>query len=313
MQSRALTPREASAFRQWLVDNPEHGEEYRRYDRLGQIASRLRARADLVRALPAYDSLKTGHGAARLSRFALPLAAAATIACVMFVSRELGLSSRDAFQTAHGEVKDVSLPDGSHVKLNTDSTLRVEFSGQERRVVLARGEAYFEVVKESGGRPFIVYSRGAQVRVVGTKFNVRASERGTEVIVSEGRVEVLPERSRMSIAEPPKVELTPGNEVRIESSAQRLSVAAVNVERATAWRGGTIDFDNATLEEMIAEVNRYSRVPFTIVDDRIRPLRLSGTFRIGDAESVRFALRDGFGIEAIPRGDRVELRGIRPQ
>ncbi len=314
MQSRPLTESEARAFRQWLVADPANHEDYARVERLGRIASHMRSRADLVRELPAYASLRDDRAGARapsLRRFAVPVfaAAAAFGFALLFATRTPAPPASGAYRTAHGEVKEIALPDGSRVHLNTDSSLQVAFSGDERRVLLVGGEAYFEVVKEPGGRPFVVYSRGTQVRVVGTKFNVRALEHGTDVIVSEGKVEVLPDPSRISASVPAKVELVPGNALQFDPAAQRVRIAAVDPERATAWRSGTIDFENATLEEMIAEVNRYTAVPFAIADDRIRPLRLSGTFRVGDAESVRFALRDGFGIEAASNGSRVELRG----
>ena len=312
-QSRPLTEDEGNAFRQWLGEDPANHEDYARVERLERIASHMRSRADLVRALPAYASLRDDGAvhARNLRRFAAPaLAAAAAFGfALLFATRTPAPPSSGAYRTAHGEVKAIALPDGSRVHLNTDSILQVAFTGNERRVVLAGGEAYFEVVKEPGGRPFVVYSRGTQVRVVGTKFNVRALEHGTDVIVSEGKVEVLPDPSRISASVPAKVELVPGNALQFDPAAQRVRIAAVDPERATAWRSGTIDFENATLEEMIAEVNRYTAVPFAIADDRIRALRLSGTFRVGDAESVRFALRDGFGIEAASNGNRVELRG----
>ena len=311
-QSRPLTPRETDAFKAWLLEDPTHREEYDRCDRVGLMASHMHTRADLVRALPAYASLQGDRRVVRSPSLVVPALAAAAVLGLAFLlfAHAPAPSSGGAYRTAHGEVREIVLPDGSLVNLNTDSALQVAFSGEERRVLLASGEAYFQVVKD-GGRPFVVYSRGAQVRVVGTKFNVRALEHGTDVIVSEGLVEVLPDPSRVSPSIPAKVELVPGNSLRIDSARQSVSIAAVDPERATSWRGGTIGFDNATMEEMIAEVNRYTVVPFAIVDDSIRAVRLSGTFRIGDAESVRFALRDGFGIEATPRGDRVELHAAR--
>ena len=312
-QSRPLTAQEAHAFKEWLLQDPANREEYARLEGLGHLASQMRARADLVRELPAYAALKDRAAEDRVNaarRFALPaLAAVAALGFALMFALRAPEPSAQGYRTSHGEQKEIGLPDGSIVHLNTDSALQVAFSGIERGVVLSRGEAYFEVVKEPGGRPFVVYSRGTQVRVVGTKFNVRARESGTDVIVSEGKVEVLPDPSRVSPSVPAKVELVPGNALRFDPVEQRVLIAAVDPERATAWRGGTIDFENVTLEEMVSEVNRYTATPFAIVDDRIRHVRLSGTFRVGDADSVRFALRDGFGIEAISRGDLVELRG----
>ena len=318
MQSRPLTSHEASAFRSWLGQDPAHRHEYEQYCRLNRLAHRIPEHADLLKDLPAYAALREppAKTTSALHRWVTPLATAAVIVLsvvvIAYAVHHAPVTLFDnSYRTAHGEQTEVSLPDGSMARLNTDTTLNVAFSADERRVYLSRGEAYFEVEKERGGRPFVVYSRGTVVRVTGTRFNVRALEHGTDVVVSEGKVEVLPDPSRPSPSLPAKVELVPGNALEFDRVEQRVRIAAVDPERATSWRSGTIDFDNATLESVIDEVNRYSMVPFAIADDHIRSVRLSGTFKVGDVDSVRFALRDGFGIEATARDDRLELRGTR--
>ena len=81
----------------------------------------------------------------------------------------------------------------------------------------------------------------------------------------------------------------------------------VDPERATAWRSGTITFYDQPVEEVIAEVNRYTDATFVIADDRVRSILLSGSFKVGDVESVRFALK-GFGVASHVEEGRIVLR-----
>lgn len=93
--------------------------------------------------------------------------------------------------TATGEQRSLTLADGSVLRLGSNSDARIAFSSGDRRVVLARGEARFTVVPESG-RPFLVSTPQATVKAVATRFDVRAARGETTVLVIEGRVLLLP-------------------------------------------------------------------------------------------------------------------------
>jgi transmembrane sensor len=85
-------------------------------------------------------------------------------------------------------------------------------------------------------------------------------------------------------------------------------VAQVNPERITAWRTGMIKFDSVALEDVIEDVNRYTDKPLVIANDSLRRLPISGRFRVGDTESVRFLLRERFDVESSVEGERIVLR-----
>jgi transmembrane sensor len=93
------------------------------------------------------------------------------------------------FKTAIGEQRSISLSDGSVFFLNTNSEVRARWTATERHIDLIRGEARFQVAKDAA-RPFLVFTRDATVRAVGTIFNVRSDQSDTEVAVIEGRVKV---------------------------------------------------------------------------------------------------------------------------
>jgi transmembrane sensor len=93
------------------------------------------------------------------------------------------------YSTDIGERRSLTLADGSTVDLNSRSSIRVEFSGTERRIEMRDGQALFQVVKDKS-RPFIVQAGAATVRAVGTQFDVYRKHSGTTVTVLEGRVAV---------------------------------------------------------------------------------------------------------------------------
>ena len=94
------------------------------------------------------------------------------------------------YATALGEIKEIKLADGSHVRLNGGSTLDAAagYGATDRKLKL-HGEAYFEVAKDKT-RPFIVRAGAAQAEALGTKFNVRMSsaDQGVQLSVTEGKV-----------------------------------------------------------------------------------------------------------------------------
>ena len=111
------------------------------------------------------------------------------------------------YVTAIGERSTFTLNDGSTVTLNTNSELVVDFSEGRRDVRLSRGEASFDVAKNSS-RPFVVQAGDGVVWAVGTAFSVRYASTENEsgspavgVVVTEGAVKVFTDIDRVSDAE----------------------------------------------------------------------------------------------------------------
>ena len=310
LQSLELSRHEQQAFDAWLMSDPRNAEEYARCNKIGYLAAQLRLSPALVESLPAYAALQRKRQPRR--RFATALAGA-TAFCLVSLGVYLILPALDLYPltsviaTAHGEQRQIPLQDGTRIHVNTESKIRVAYSATERRVELQSGEAFFEVTKDAA-RPFVVKMGHSEIRVIGTKFSVRQEGSRLVVVVSEGKVNVIPDIDRHLADLPDKVALLPNQELLLDLSRGSVQVASVNAERASAWHKGTIDFDSATLEEVIADVNRYARQEFVIRDDRLKSIRLSGRFNIGDIDSVKFALASGFGITAMESGDKILLQ-----
>ncbi len=171
-------------------------------------------------------------------------------------------------ETPRGGEYQVVLPDGTQVWLNAESSLRfpVAFSGNERRVYMT-GEAFFDVTHRSG-QPFLVESAGTTIRVLGTKFNVRAyQDLPLTTTLLSGKVQ-LQDRQQ-------EVTLIPGQEAVLLSDGSGFQVKPANLEVTMAWLNGVFVFDNKPLEYIMQEVGRWYDVNVFFVNNRLQEERFS--------------------------------------
>ncbi len=211
------------------------------------------------------------------------------------------ISAADSTRTLHTDVGQhltAKMPDGSSISLNTNTTLTVQFSQEQRLVILERGEASFSVAHDTA-RPFRVKAGDRIVQAVGTVFNVRR-ETGpnVRVTVTEGVVKVIdrPEAKREDVF------VRAGQLAEIgAASASIQRVDPSRLDAAQAWQRGVLIYQGETLEDVIADVSRYTAVRFEIEDDSIRQRRVGGVFRTGDVDGLLLALR---GLSASSRAVR---------
>jgi transmembrane sensor len=211
---------------------------------------------------------------------------------------------RGLYSTEVGEQRSLTLADGSTVELNSNSRIRVRYTQQTRHIDLLEGEALFHVAK-STSRPFIVQSQNAQVRAVGTQFDVYRKDSGTIVTVVEGRVAVMPaplEAGRSDQvtqtsqpADQQDVFLAAGEQLTLSGTAGTNAPThpqPANVEAATAWTQHRLIFKGTPLCEVVDEFNRYSRRPLVITDSAIAATRISGSFSSSDPAALLRFLRE---------------------
>jgi len=189
------------------------------------------------------------------------------------------------YSTLVGEQRTVQLPDGSHMQLNTHSTVATAFQPQERHIHLLEGEAMFHVAKDPG-RPFIVDSADGRVVAVGTAFNVRADAAKTTITVVEGKV-------RVSNGSRDDIFVSGGEQVVITRGAPPSAKTFPNTDSVTAWTKRKIVFENTAMSDAVAEFSRYSAKRVVLVDEALRSRRISGVFASNDLQSlVQFLASD---------------------
>jgi transmembrane sensor len=201
------------------------------------------------------------------------------------------------YRTAIGERLTVSLPDGSSATLNTASRLRLDYSASARRLILEQGQALFRVAKGQA-RPFIVQALDRLVTAHGTVFDVRIKpHRIVRVALLEGSVSVARSSAPLQSAtelQPKEVLVASNNVVQVSREPE--------IDKEVSWREGLIIFQDESLADAAAEVNRYVKTPIVLEDDRLRKIRVSGAFRTGETAAFVEALQLSFPVRIAQRG-----------
>jgi len=189
----------------------------------------------------------------------------------------------------------------------------VEMDRESRRVRLSAGDAVFHVTKRRA--PFIVSTDRGRVVALGTSFAVQQDNGTMEVSVLEGRVAVTPASAELPLTVyDGKVDFTPraetavlghGERVGVSSDLQRTeTVPAEELSRDLAWRNGYVEYENKPLHAVIGDMRRYSRVNIHLADRRLRDIRVTGRFQIGDASALLALLSDQNGVVVDQGGPR---------
>ena len=283
LDAAPLSPEAQAMLEAWLAADLRH------YGALAQCSALL---VPLRERLPMQPAKPQGP----TRRLMLGVSVAAGLAVVAgvagYVTRILGA---ERYKTAIGEMRVVTLSDGSVVFVNTNSEISVRYSASLRFIELLHGEALFDVAKNKK-RPFVVQTGTTQVRAVGTVFNVKAlRDQPVEVLVREGIVEV----KREDVPLAPVVLVAKNNRVVAPQDSPIVTNPVQNVEvgRQLAWRVGRIAFHGETLAEAAAQFSRYSDVHIQIDDPEIAKEKVTGLFVAQDpvgfanAVAVSFDLR----------------------
>ncbi len=283
-----------AAFQRWYDADPAHAEAFdrvrARYGGTGMLAATELAKA---RGLPV-----RAPASSRPSAYAL----AAGVAALLLISGAVlvggpGLLAPPAeaealfFATNVGEIRQVPLPDGTQMTLDTRTAVKVEMDRDMRHVTLREGRARFAVAARDK-RPFVVEAGGTRVIGRETTFDV-AFHRGVATVRPlQGTISVQPASSGAGTA---PSSLAPGQAILVSSGGERMQSGPPSRSEAL-WPSGMLEFDNMPLDRAIAEANRYSEGRISLAEPSLFGLRVSGTFRAGDLEGLARSLEAAFGL-----------------
>jgi transmembrane sensor len=284
-----LPAEERAAFQAWLDEHDQHAHEYRLLQNLWGAADLLpKARLQALCEPDAAVPLPTprSHSRRTFVRYAV---AASLVAMVTAGGLYFGLSQQPdysaEFATVLGERRQVPLPDGSVVDLNSRTRLKVHFFSARRQVDLIEGEAMFSVEHDTS-RPFVVQTGDGSVTVTGTRFDVRRDPAQTLVAVESGTVKVKGRADEQAN----QVTLTAGLGSSIDASGNVTPASTINTAAVTAWRGGKLVFNDAPLSEVVQEVSRYRAKPLRVAEGKAANLRLTSVFKSDDTDALLRAL-----------------------
>ena len=158
------------------------------------------------------------------------------------------------------EQKDVTLPDGTTVCMNANSTLKYkENFGTANRNIQFCGEGYFNV-RRNASLPFIIKTKTVQTKVLGTEFNLRCYDADdVHVTLVKGSVEVAMNSEKVRIAPNQDAYLAEGS----------VKVQDVNPKDFTSWREGILYFDNASLRTILQQLGKVYNVNVVCRDKQL--------------------------------------------
>jgi transmembrane sensor len=255
-------------------------------------------RAALAHANGAGAGFRSRIGSNRLP--ALAASAAAVLVAIGAVLLWQSYHHFDVYRTQAGERRTETLSDGSEITLDSNSEVRVRYSKHSRELVLASGQALFNVAHDVL-RPFSVAADRHEIVATGTSFNVDLLGPQLLVTLLEGHVIVVPHDGDRDWSggsgdvpsgngvlpgpDPPaaRIEMDAGEQLTV-SSRDAPRITRVNVDHAVAWEKGSLVFKDEPLASVVRRVGRYSEHRIVIADESTANLRVSGVFREGDVE-----------------------------
>ncbi|HKR90143.1 MAG TPA: FecR domain-containing protein [Phenylobacterium sp.] len=267
----------------WIDATPESEAAFNRADRF------LLA-CDSARSDPSHDAMfpgpaaKVGVGASPGDRRGwFPVAAVAASIALVFAAVTALLTGQFSWRPDEpiaqaryasrvGEIRSVSLPDGSSVKLAGGSAISISFNRKSRQVALTRGEALFAVAHNQR-RPFVVTTDSGSATAVGTAFNVHRDIGGTTVTVVRGVVDVVSEGARSEI----RTRLGQAMQVSYFRNGGMGPVRQVELPVVLGWERNKLNFFEQPLAAVVADLNRYSPKPIVIEDSEIGLMPITGS------------------------------------
>ncbi len=294
----AWSPQQQAALEQWLEGRPDRADLLRRHEALIDDAAVIWATQRVARAQ------STPRRTWSWPRAAVAGAGfAAAVGAVVMIG---ALQPRgDLIVGTPGAPRPIALADGSAIRLNGQSQVRVDLGAQERLLRL-KGEGFFEVAPDKN-RPFSVEVDGVRVTAVGTRFNVDQHQapdgKVVEVVVFEGVVKVTSGR---------------GMTMKVQAG-QRATVTGGVVERASlirpeaetdvpSWAKGWLEFNEASMASVVEDLERATGVKVRLVGAPVERALISGRFSADQPENALAAMVRLHGFKLTRQGtDQFEI------
>lgn len=297
-------------MQEWMV---QHEANRRYYEQLKEVwdASKHLALISSVDENKAWEKfrarIKSGETAIpvhkKKDRNWLKIAASiiliATIASVtyLFINRQPAVEEL-IVQTGSNVLTD-TLPDGSVITLNKESSLLYpsSFSGKER-VVTLKGEAFFDVSPDKE-KPFIVHVNDIDVRVVGTSFNIKSKNDKTEVIVESGIVRVTSAGKT--------VELKAGERVRLDNAGTEMVKEQTTDKLYNYYRSREFVCDDTPLWKLVEVLNEAYEANIVIGREELKNLRITSPFYNESLDRVLDVISMTLNIRVVRSSDKIIL------
>ncbi len=202
------------------------------------------------------------------------------------------------FVNGKGVIKKILLPDGSKASLFHDTELEVAENFSENRYIILRGEAFFEVKKDSI-HPFTVQSTHLSTEVMGTSFIIQSRAEGDRVAVKTGLVSVSDHQNNDLIEAGFQLEYN-GSEMLVKTIDDEENLFGWT-ERKLVWR-------NVAMDEMVRSLESWYGVTISHDLNPSTTCRISGSYKDMSLEHVLELIRYSIPITYQLRGDHLDIQ-----
>lgn len=281
LQEGALSVEEQQQLEAWRQQSPLHEKVWEKALQLQEKFADIPASV----ALPVMDKVQ----AANLSAYKkyLWLLAVVPALSALYYANEQQQWLAD-YRSAVGERKTIALPDGGKIILNGRSAIDVEYSDQERLIVLRKGEIWIETQPDALKRPFIVSTQQGTAQALGTKYLVKMDHDVSFVAVSEGAVKVTAKQTQQQ---------------HIINMGQQTYFDQHQIQNPTlidhghiAWTKGFLMVNDLPLKDFVQRLQPYQKGIIRL-DPEIGEIRVSGVYPIDDMEKTYLMLAQTYNLK----------------
>jgi len=326
LRDENLSDAECHAFADWLTQDAAHADAFAKAERLFDNMV-LAAQLPTVRlyilkvpsapegtelapqALPSVvEGLNQGSSNAQIGQnhlaktspqrnyrrwLALPfaLAAAWLFAVTLVLPYQAHLSDRyfSDYHTNTGEIQDIPLADGSHLLLNTNTAVSVDYQTNKRQITLHHGQARFTVAKDAQ-RPFEVQTDSLNVRALGTVFDIyKKTANDISVTVQEHAVAAWVQAE--NLGQPIQTQIQAGQQLTYHADGALQAPSSIDLAQASAWQQRRLFINDRPLSELIAELGRYRVGRIFLADAQLKGLHVTGVFSLDNPGAVLARVR----------------------
>ncbi len=304
-----LSEAQTHAFADWLSESIEHANAFAKAERYfnEMVAAEKHLRpADKAHVRQEHTPSPQVTALPRRTVkpwLALPLALAATwmvaVGLVWPSQTSLWDNLLSDYHTQTGEIRDVALADGSHLLLNTNTAVSVDYQPSQRLINLHHGQVNCTVAKDAA-RPFEVKADNLMLRALGTVFEVyRKTASNITVTVQEhavaARIQTASTENNAGEATP--VNIQAGQQLVYQGDGNLPQPTPVNLAQTAAWQHRHLSVKDRPLRELVEELNRYRLGRIYLAGDTLKNLRVSGVFPLDNPDAVLSSVRKVLGLQ----------------
>jgi transmembrane sensor len=232
--------------------------------------------------------------------------AAAVLIGIGIVFYSINLASVKTIKTQIAQTRELVLPDGSKVTLNAGSklTYKKDF-GKNSRIISLKGEGFFEVAKNKE-KPFVINAGDAEIKVLGTSFNVKAYSdmEKIEITVKEGTVSVSNKKALTR-----KIIVSAGDRANYNKKLNTVE-KQINPDRNyISWKTRQIIFENDSLTTIIKTLEDVYHKDFELSGPKLGKCTITTTFENKELSTVLRILESTLDIKFNREGEKIVISG----